>query len=250
MNCNFFIPVNEDSCPSFMEDVRFLNTEITQNERQIQSLYFMEQISMYGVGMEYQQNLYQLSAHDPIFGEHTTKSFGDPANVIMYPVYNNDATVLNQWGLETDGDITVFIHISSFWNAFGVDSEPQMGDLIRMTEYGGTNRPNGRGAAIFEITRRDDEDLQNLNPLMGHYVWLIRGKRYDYSSENNVTPENLINQVHDDVPQSEGLSGVPALSNVSDNVDKTYGPSADELGIEIFNYDTDIYTNDNKYGDY
>lgn len=246
----FFEPIYDDSCGQFTEDVRHLDTDQTKQYREVISNQFLEQIDQWGTEVTYQQDTYRLSSHDSIYGEDTTREFGPETNLIMYVIFNSDSIILNRWGIESDADITAFIHISSFWDAYGTDAEPQMGDLIRTTEYGSTGRPNGRGEAVFEITRRDDEDLEQINPLMGHYVWLIRGKRYDYSYEDDVDPENLINQVHDGDSQSEGLTGTSSLSSVKDNLDKTYDQDPDTLSDDIFNYDESSQSNDDVYGDY
>lgn len=263
MDCNFFMPVNE-SC-GFTEDLRYLNTKRTENERALYENYFTEQIGQYGVEVDYIVNGYELSSHNPIYGEHTTKQFADPVKVVMYVIFNSDSIVLNQFGIESDGDITAFIPIKGYEDVFGDGSEPKSGDLIRLTEYGETNRPNDRGAQLFEITFRDDEVMNQTNPLMGHYVWIVKGRRLDYSYENNVTPENVMNQVHDgnreysddpltyqgdDVTYDENTvtteEGNPELSSIT----KTYDSSADELGSLIFDYDTDTKSNDSVYGDY
>jgi hypothetical protein len=249
MTCNFFQPVYEDSC-GFTEDLRYLDTNHTKQERELYANYFIEQTNQKGIEVDYIVNNYELSSHDPMYGEHTTKDFADPEKLIMFIIMNDDSIILNQFGIESQGDITAFIPISSYEAVFGAGSEPKSGDLIKLSEYGSTNRPNGRGAPIFEITHRDDENLQLINPLMGHYAWMIWGKRYDYSYENNVDPEKVINQINDDVTQSDGLSGVPSLSSVANNVDKTYDGSADELGSLIFDYDSEDKSNDSVYGDY
>ena len=248
MDC-LFTPIFDDSC-GFTEDLRFLDTDHTKQERDVFSHYFEEQVEQYGIQIEYIRNEYELSSHDPMYGEHTIKNFADPRSMVMYIVFNDDSIILNQFGIESQGDITAFFTISSFFDEFGVDAEPKSGDLIKLTEYGNTGRPNGRNAQIFEITHRDDEDAMQTVPLMGHYVWKIWGKRYDYSYENNVNPEKVINQVNDDVVQSDGIGGVPSLSSVADNVDKTYDGSADELGSLIFDYDSETKSNDDVYGDY
>lgn len=219
----FFTPTNEPC--GFIEDLRYLNTDHTTVERELYQSYFTEQIEQYGIEVDYIENLYELSSHNPIYGEHTTKQFADPQKLVMYVVFNDDSIILNQYSIESQGDITAFIPISSFFEKFGTDKEPKSGDLIQLTEYGETNRPLGRGPQIFEITHRDDEDIQQTIPLMGHYVWKIWAKRYDYSNENNVTPERTSNQLNDD--------GV-----------------ADELGALIFDYNKKEKSNDSIYGDY
>jgi hypothetical protein len=249
MTCNFFQPIYNTSC-QFVEDLRFLDVEHTKQEREIYNQYFIEQVEQFGQEVDYIVNEYDKDLHCAMYGEHTTKNFADPVKLISYVVMNDDSVILNQFGIEGNGDITVFIPIDRYKHIFGEDSEPKSGDLIRLTEYGSTNRPNGRGEEVFEITHRDDQTLNQTIPLMGHYVWMIWAKRYDYSYENNVQPENLINQINDDVFQSKGLSGTPSDPNVADNVDKTYDGSADELGKLIFDYDKKEKSNDSVYGDY
>lgn len=247
----FFTPVFENEC-QFMDEVRFLDTEKTKQEREVISQYFEEQISKYSIKTEYIQNQYSLKKHNSIYGEHTTKKFAGKKFLNIFVIFNSDTTVLNQFGLETDGDITAFIHIQTFFDNFGYGTEPLAGDLIKLVEYGETNRPNFRGPAIFEITRRDDEDLEQINPLIGHYVWLIRAKRYDYSFERNVEPEPRMNQVNDDVPIGTDMDDDSVQSEhiVRQNTEKTYEGSADESGKEIFDYDEHKKSKPNVYGEY
>lgn len=249
MSSCFFTPIYDDSC-GFTEDLRYLDTDRTRQERELYANYFEEQIAQYGVEIEYIENEFKVSHQNLLYGEQPDKLFDDPVTMIGYMVYNNDATILGNFGLETDGDATLFITISSFKENFGLSAEPIAGDLIRAKEYGETNRPNGRGPAMFEVTRRDEEDLTQINPLIGHYVWMIRLKRYDYSYENNVTPENVMNQINDDLLQSDSLTGTSSLSSVKDRIEKTYEDNIDEVADTIFNYDNYAGSNDSVYGDY
>jgi hypothetical protein len=264
MSCNFFQPIYEDSC-GFTDDLRYLDTDRTKQEREIYAQYFIEQTDQFGIEVDYIVNNYALSAHDMMYGEHTTKTFDDPVKMIMYIIFNDDSIILNQFGIESQGDITAFIPISSYQAIFGECSEPKSGDLIKLSEYGSTNRPNGRNAEIFEITHRDDQNIQQTIPLMGHYAWMIWAKRYDYSYENNVDPEKVINQIDEGERQyKKGIlvyddkqvtyNGVPMISETGDkelsSVTKTYDNSADELGELIFDYDKDIKSDDSVYGDY
>ena len=59
-----------------------------------------------------------------------------------------------------------------------------------MSEYG-DDRPNNRQAKYFEITEKLDEDVAQINNLAGHYVFLIKAKRLDYSFEPNIPFNNL-----------------------------------------------------------
>lgn len=249
MTCNFFEPVYGSACGNFTEDLRYLDVDKTQQEREIFAQYFIEQVKQWGIEVEYIVNNYELSSHNSMYGEHTTKTFDDPEKLIMFVIMNDDSIILNQFGIESQGDLTAFIPISSYQAVFGEGSEPKSGDLIELSEYGST-RTGGRGGEKFEITHRDDQNIQQTIPLMGHYCWMIWAKRYDYSYENNVDPENLINQINDDVAQSDGLSGTASLSSVANNVDKTYDGSADELGSLIFNYDSGDKSDDSVYGEF
>jgi hypothetical protein len=244
-DCPFF-PLVEDTndCP-FTDDIRYLNKENNKNLLELESRYFLEQIAQYGTETDYIFSNYSLSAQDFFYGEHTTKTFSDPVPITMFVLMNQDSIILGQFGIASDADITAFVHISAFKDSFGLSAEPNAGDLIRLTEYG-KGRPNGRGEAIFEVTRRDDEDLTQINPRLGHFLWLIRGKRYDYSHENNVDPEDRSNQVNDDSPATSLSS--EALS--SDYV-KPYDGEVDEFGKDnIFDYDENIGSDDSVYGDY
>jgi hypothetical protein len=69
--------------------------------------------------------------------------------------------------------------------------------VFKLLEYG-SDRPGERDGKMFEITERIDEDNSQINPLMGHYVWMLKAKRFDYSYEPNITFEKGSNQVHDD----------------------------------------------------
>ena len=94
----------------------------------------------------------------------------------------NDALMLSKFGIMADCDMTAVIHISSFYETVGCGKEPKAGDLIQLSEYG-ADRPGGRSAPIYEITERDDEYLPMTNALMGHYVWYLKCKRFEYSYE-------------------------------------------------------------------
>ena len=113
MSCNFFQPIYDHSC-SFTEDLRYWDTDRTAQEREIFAQYFIEQTEQYGIEVDYIVNTYELSSHDMMYGEHTTKTFDDPVKLIMYIIFNDDSIILNQYGIESQGDITAFIPISSY----------------------------------------------------------------------------------------------------------------------------------------
>jgi predicted lactoylglutathione lyase len=119
--------------------------------------------------------------------------------------------------------------------------EPKSGDLIQLSPLG-CDRPNGRGAKVFEITERTDQDIQKLNPLLGHYVYRLKAKRYEYSFEPGAPIEPQNQQVFENT-----FSG-KLSSNIPDEVQseaKSYPGNIDEQSrttvLDMSVNKTDIY---------
>ena len=72
---------------------------------------------------------------------------------------------------------------------------------------------------------------------MGHYVWLIKAKRFEYSFEPGVTPENQNQQVFED-----------KKNNTVTGADKPYDYSAEEASKKVFDYTKTDYSD--VYGGY
>jgi hypothetical protein len=168
-----------------VNNVRYLNKNNNANERENYARWWKEQIEHYGTSVTYFTHGYALSSHNFLYGEDPTSMFGKIEDVIMLTDITNDSLMLSKFGIMADCDMTAVVHISSFYEKVGCGFEPKAGDLIQLTEYG-ADRPGGRSAPIYEITERDDEYLPMTNPLIGHYVWYIKCKRYEYSFEPGV----------------------------------------------------------------
>lgn len=183
-----------------MQKVRYLDKKINDNERNLVSGYWKEQIEHYGAEVTYYTHGYTLSTHFYLYGEDTTATFVSAGPMVMFTDITNDAIMLSKFGIMADCDMTCVMHISSFQETFGQYREPKAGDLIELKEYGGFgDRPGGRGAPVYEITERDDQNLQfNANQLMGHYIWVMKCKRWEYSSEPGAPKEPLNVQFNDD----------------------------------------------------
>ncbi len=180
-----------------VNSVRYLNKNNNANERELFSNWWREQIDHYGTSTTYFTHGYNLNTHNFVYGEDPTSKYLKTENVVMLTDITNDSLMLSKFGIMADCDMTAVIHISGFYDKFGPGNEPKAGDLIQLTEYG-ADRPGGRSAPIYEITERDDEYLQNTNPLIGHYVWYIKCKRFEYSFEPGVPNNSTINlQVND-----------------------------------------------------
>jgi len=74
--------------------------------------------------------------------------------------------------------------------------QPKAGDVFTLTEYG-KGRPGNRTGKNFEVTEILDEDISRTNQLGGHYVWIIKGKRFEYSFEPGLKDEGGDDQVYD-----------------------------------------------------
>jgi len=228
-----------------MQKVRYLNKTINDNERNLVSGYWKEQIEHYGAEVTYYTHGYSLSTHYYLYGEDTTASFVSAGPMVMITDITNDAIMLSKFGIMADCDMTCVIHISSFEETFGQYREPKSGDLIELKEYGGYgDRPGGRGAPVYEITERDDQNLQfNANQLMGHYIWVMKCKRWEYSYESGAPQEPLNIQFNDDEEYGREAGG----ANPEDLV-KPYEQSNDKSAKCIV--DENITDRSEPYGYY
>ncbi len=205
--------------------LRFLDKNLNENERDNYDGWWKEQLHLYGTEIEYFTNMLSLTENDQIYGEQPAATFANPKTLVMALNLNENAVAMKQFGLVADDEITGFVHIKTYYEVFGSGTEPKSGDVFNLIELG-SDRPGGRGGKHFEITERLDQDVNQINPLFGHYVWLIKAKRHDYSFEPGLAPEAVSNQVDDD-------------------------PIVDQLSNDVFDYNESPFTiNDDVYGDY
>ena len=100
-----------------------------------------------------------------------------------------------------------------------------------------------RGAPVFEITERRDENMaMHYNVLQGHYVWIIHAKRFDYSYQPDAPREPGSDQVSDETTYGK-LSGG---TNFPENP-KKYPQNINDEANREWNY-TNRGTNDSVYG--
>lgn len=228
---------------AFVDHVRYLNKDINESERDLVEGYWTEQIQHYGVSVEYYQSNFSINDHDKLYGEDPSRAYSEPKTIILAPTLQESAVLLQNIGLMSDDEVNAYIPIKVFHEYFGENAEPKPGDVFDFEEFGRT-RFNGRTGRKFEITERLDEEIQQINQLMGHYVWLIKAKRFDYSYEPGIDPEGASENITDDT--FEGI--LPGSENPASPA-KTVPGSADEEGKSIFDY-TQYGDNDDVYGDY
>jgi len=223
---------------TFQDNECFRITDKANNgaERLLQSNYWREQINLYGQKANYYVNNTTLSGSDMLYGEHPTQRFSPPQAITVALNLNENALMLSKYGLLSEDEVTAFVHISAFYETFGPGAEPKSGDVFQLSEYG-NDRPGDRNGKMFEITERLDEDAATINVLAGHYVWLIKAKRFEYSFEPGIPQEAGNDQVFDDT-QNPTVSGA----------NKPYTDSVDIDSKQIFDYSLTDYSN--VYGGY
>jgi hypothetical protein len=215
--------------------IRFSDKTNNQSERILQSNYWREQINLYGQKVNYYVNTFNLLSADNLYGEQPTQQFAPPLQTIIALNLNENALMLSKYGLLSDDEVTAFIHISSFYATFN-GTEPKSGDVFQLSEYG-SDRPGGRDGKFFEITQRLDEDAATINPLAGHYVWLIKAKRFEWSFEPGLSGEAVNQQIYDDTKSATASAAT-----------KPYDYSADIESKKIFDYSKTDYSD--VYGGY
>jgi len=233
----------------FYTDCSYRVNDKSVNQCQIDNYYgyFNEQISQFGQKVDYYVYNYQLSAHDAIYGEQPTAQYLASKELVMFVELSEDSVFLSQFGIQGDDDLTAMVAISSFYTSLSTTNdtrpEPKSGDIIQLSEYG-NDRPGDRGGKMFEITQRLDQDVSKINPLLGHYVWLLRAKRLDYTFQPGLTAEKKLDQVYDDT-----FSGrISGFTNPQTET-KVYTSDPDVDSKNIFDYDS-FGNDDDVYGDY
>lgn len=219
---------------------RFLNKPTLECEQDVFNNYWQEIINLYGQKVTYFVNNYSLSGADNFYGEDPTRRYADPKEIIIGVDLNENAIMLTKFGIQSEDEVTAYISIQGFYDAFGQNTEPKAGDVFVLSEYG-QGRPNGRTGKQFEITERFDEDASRTSQLMGHYVWLIKAKRFEWSYEPGLSAEGVNNQVYDS--RYAGLSGDPMD-------EKPYSENFDDSSKNIFNYTDNDDSNTDVYGGY
>lgn len=104
-----------------------------------------------------------------------------------------------------------------------------------------------RGPNVYEITERRDENVPGqFNPLMGHFVWILKAKRFDYSYEPDAPVEHGSDQIHDGTLYGK-LSG--GASTPTPEKDKKYDQNVSDETKKSWDYE-ESGNLDKIYGDY
>ncbi len=272
--------------------IRYLDKDTMQNEEYLYSNYFREQIAQYGQTITYYVNGYNTLSADNFYGEDPTRKFSPGKEFTAVVELAENANTLSKFGFQADDEITIYFHISAFYDAFydigteyiraeqGVDSnliseqqkdcddvrfrtetpniyelqfnqvQPKSGDVFALTEYG-KGRVGGRGPKQYEVTEVLDQDISRTNPLGGHYVWIVKGKRFEYSFEPGMKSPMLEDEKKDSQVFDNSFSGVLSGGSSPTSAPKKYDEqyplkSINEVSAkDVFdmpkNNNTDVY---------
>jgi hypothetical protein len=229
----------------------FADPSQLEGEQFVFDLAYKDLINNFGITINYFVNGFNLSAADTLYGEHTLQEFYGPVEIRSYIELNEANLALAKFGFDPQDDLTAYLHIDTFTATFsslsvyaanGQYVEPKSGDLMQITPLG-CDRPNGRGAKIFEVTERLDQDVSDINPLLGHYVYRLRAKRYMHQYETNAPSEPVDQQVYENSFAGKLSSSLFPTLTTSD--EKSYPGDIDETSQDdVFNMnnsDTSIY---------
>jgi len=228
--------------PNCDEPYRLLDKEQNIGSAALIKSWWEELVQRIGMRVNYYSNGTTLSGMNLVYGEDPTAPYTFLGSTIMAVDITNDTILLSKFGIMADCDMTGILPISTFQEMFGIGVEPKAGDLIELAEFG-SDRPGGRGAAIYQITERDDEYLPMTNTLMGHYAWYIKCKRWEYSFEQGVGPEPANDQISD----TGGYGILPGGAN-PDNIIDPVPSDVEEESKAVFDYSTTEI--ENPYGNY
>lgn len=206
---------------------RYANRDDTTNEIANFSSWWREQLFQYGINVNYYSKGYDLAKDDPIYAEDLETAFDSPREIIVGANITNDASMLSKFGIMLDSDMTIYVHIDDFKAIFGDDAEPKSGDIVELIEVG-PDRPGGRGAPKYEVTDREDDQIPlGMNPLMAHFVWFLKLKRFQFSHEPGIDPEPGTGVVDDqsDLDRTDPTSDVSKFEGpvYTDHEDEVYG---------------------------
>ena len=230
----------------------FVNADKLQAEQLVYDLAYRDLINNHGININYYIKPFSLATANLLYGEDPTSVYEAASGIQMYVELSQDALALTQFGFDPGDEFTGFLHIETFQRTMSAsnsyetlnDVEPKSGDLVEIADMG-CDRPGGRSANIYEITERREQDISAINPMLGHYVYRIRAKRYENSFEPNAPQEAQNEQVYDD-SQFGTLSTNIEGDSVSDPKDYAWNVDQDSQDNV---YDMDA--NDNSiYGDY
>lgn len=172
------------------------------------------------------------------------ETFWDVGTQYLAATQGTDSNILAEQKQNCE-DLRLRSNVPNVYETQYQQVQPKSGDVFVLTEYG-KGRPGNRSGKQFEVTEILDEDIATSNQLGGHYTWIIKGKRFEYSFEPGLTDEKGDDQVFDNSFNGI-LSGGTQPTSPPKKYDEQYPlKSIDEVSAkQIFdmpkNDRTDVY---------
>jgi hypothetical protein len=270
---DIFASIYQPHCTGWGDPASF------QAEQAIYGSLFEEQIYNYGSDIEYHVNVFDVEKMNNVYGEHTTMYWLNPITIKVIMNLEEPSPIYSIAGFDSTDTLTIYMHIGMFntyfqylsvFNEYLVDSngirildnggnpiyiggetrpfplEPKAQDKIVISALG-CNRSNGRGAKIYEVTDVTDQDVNEINPLMGHFVWRVKAVRSEYNSITNEPRELENNQISDSTFFGKLSSSLfPTLTGAA----KKYTQNADDTVIEDIMPPSTSGNDGGTYGNY
>lgn len=146
-------------------------------------------IDHFGFRIFYQQSGNNIDTLDYAFGENPTKAFktGRIVKGFLDPNGVGSTPLITDYGLTKNIGIEIYITIMHFYEVFGKDQIPNMGDIFFFMEDN-CDSPEKVKPIVYKITYKDRMNFEDF--LFGDYVWKLTATRADYSFEPNMSNEN------------------------------------------------------------
>ena len=186
-----------------------------------------EYAQTFGMTVSYQPIIYNFNTHNFLYGEDPTSGFRYARKVKAIVDLTTYTTFITQYGMMSDADITIYISIRKFKEAWG-NIVPLAGDLF-IIDDSACDRPLRQSPMVFQVTDKQDH-VNPVDYMGGHYVWKITAKRFDYSHEPNAPEEKFLDSASDtkeyglvdSETQDENLHRQDYEQNVDDFAEKEF----------------------------
>ena len=115
--------IDKNSCfpgivPTDGSCFRYVDKDVIGNEEYLYSNYYREQIAQYGTQITYYVNQYNVLSADNFYGEDPTRKYAQGVVLNAYVELSENANTLTKFGFQADDEITIFIHLSAFYDYF------------------------------------------------------------------------------------------------------------------------------------
>lgn len=176
----------------------------------------------FGYRVNYQQIGNNLKNTDFLFGEDPTVAFKTGKIIKGFLEIQNNVGFFSPLGMEKKVDINFYITIQEFYNIFGDNQIPNIGDIFYFLEDN-CEAPEKVKPLVYKVTYKDRLNAEDF--MFGDYIWKLQATRADYSFEENAFSED--SSPINDSTISGLISSANPFAKLSDNFN--YEQSVEKL---------------------